>query len=431
MSSLRNLRSNHSNSPSPSKQCDDMRVQLESPHTPIQQKPSLILNFEVSPPDQPMFEPTREASSSSSIDVRHSSPIAVPASAKQAVCNFHSTPPGPPFIVGTMPDSPAPLRKPSVQESILNHAITGTPDASPSSVDADRAVDPLPTPMPGTTLSLEDLAAPNASSSPPTEQKAAPQDYFARTAPKRNESMKHTDCVAITGKPSAPRNADIVTSARTTAAGVADDLAATLLPGKPEPLGPGEANKADVHNDRFMLDSSKRSEHDELRADLAYVVWDDPEIASEDGCQLQRRRSTWGRHTGLYDGTGYGGETAPTTPRPSMSDNTEDETEGTDLTVPEEAAPGAAALEIAAEPVKASAASEAESAVDGKETLQDIIRAYAGPMLYHEEAENAHAVEYSGDCSTEEEVDSLYAYPASMKAEVELSIRVMNRSLGG
>lgn len=45
--------------------------------------------------------------------------------------------------------------------------------------------------------------------------------------------------------------------------------------------------------------------------DFAYIVWESP--------NGQRQRSapenTWGRHTGLYDGTGYGDDSVPSTPR--------------------------------------------------------------------------------------------------------------------
>ena len=117
MGSLRSLRSYHGNS----KPCEESPIQ-----TPVKtERPSLALNFEISPSDRPIFDSSRNFSNSSSLNVLHSSPInIVVREAPKEAEGPEST-----FQVGTVPESPAPILKSAVQEAILSHSISPAPNA--------------------------------------------------------------------------------------------------------------------------------------------------------------------------------------------------------------------------------------------------------------------------------------------------------------
>jgi len=154
MSSLRSLRSAHGTL----KKQADAPTDPEIPHTPVKEMPSLALNFEVSPPDQPMFAPaTRKLSAASDIKIHHSSPITVPLTSRNDHPMTHRTPFPTDFAVETVPKSPTPLQTMSVHEVIISKAEE---NSSPPAFDVTVAVDPMPTPMPGTNLPLEDIVAP-------------------------------------------------------------------------------------------------------------------------------------------------------------------------------------------------------------------------------------------------------------------------------
>ncbi|KAF2687042.1 hypothetical protein K458DRAFT_401647 [Lentithecium fluviatile CBS 122367] len=432
--SLRSLRSAHNN-PKP---WDDSPEKPEPnvPQTPAKEMPSLALNFEVSPPDQPMFA-VRKTSSSSSMFVHRSSPISVPPSAKQPAPAFN-TPPGlSAFTVGTMPESPAPLQRASVQEAILSGAAdTVLVGESPSSVTG--CADPLPTPMPGTNLPLDDCGAPAIVVSSPSAPSMLAnvahagnnEDYFSVKAPEKHRHERE-DSVVTSDELDPAADAEIIALLVMNAETVPDHPPESLS-GKLEPLHSDEV--ASLHTeDAFTLDSPTRRAPDagDIGGDLAYVVWDDPAIANEDKCQLERGASTWSRHTGHYDGTGYGNESTRKGSQPSTSDHTEADTEATDLTVPDEEVLNRKFIDATVELVKDAVQPEVQVFADDKETLQDIIRAYAGPMLYHEEAEAHHASEYSDDFSEIQSAPLDEVTSANVRAEVEDSIRVMSRSLGG
>jgi hypothetical protein len=98
-----------------------------------------MLNFQRSPPSQPLFDLKRK-DSISSLEVQHSSPIPIPSADNQSArCHAPSVIPD-----GTIPDSPAPLQK------IL---------------DNDQAEDP-PSPTPSTYLGPELTRCPFHASAP-------------------------------------------------------------------------------------------------------------------------------------------------------------------------------------------------------------------------------------------------------------------------
>ncbi|KAI0579587.1 hypothetical protein TUN199_02054 [Pyrenophora tritici-repentis] len=111
--SLRSLRS-----PTKTKQTDiivpvqpsvDVIAVCQKPHTPNHpRQSSLVLDFQESPPGQPIFDLSHKEYPSSGFDIRHSSPVPVPAPNKQSLrspVELSAIP------NGTVVSSPAPIRK--------------------------------------------------------------------------------------------------------------------------------------------------------------------------------------------------------------------------------------------------------------------------------------------------------------------------------
>lgn len=125
----------------------------QTPYTPTRYiRHSLALNFTESSPGQPIFdfpEPRRSISSSGIIP--HSSPVAIPSSKCDASASDLVEPMT--LQVGTIPATPGPFRA-----ALERDAVHSTPSPVLSPV-LERAINtgPLPTPMPGTNLTFEDI----------------------------------------------------------------------------------------------------------------------------------------------------------------------------------------------------------------------------------------------------------------------------------
>ncbi|KAB2106147.1 hypothetical protein AG0111_0g5847 [Alternaria gaisen] len=121
ISSLRSLRS-----PTKTKQLDTpASPPADGPYTPKHRlNSSLVLNFEESPPDKPIFDLDRKDSITSSLRVHRSSPVPVPTSEKR---NLQSSVDLSLIPFGTVPLSPAPIQR------ILELDQTGSPP-SPTSI---------------------------------------------------------------------------------------------------------------------------------------------------------------------------------------------------------------------------------------------------------------------------------------------------------
>lgn len=126
----------------------------QGPRTPTRYvRNSLALNFKESPPDQPMFDiPKPRLSTSSSLVVNRSSPIAISLPARQP--NSFSTPVNPSILpAGTIPTSPAPIQ---IALEMDPTSIDTFPILRPV-VEPSAMNEPMSTPMPGTSLSFEDI----------------------------------------------------------------------------------------------------------------------------------------------------------------------------------------------------------------------------------------------------------------------------------
>jgi hypothetical protein len=273
--------------------------------------------------------------------------------------------------------------------------------------------------MPGTHLPLEDTAAPEIVVSSPSAASMhtnvlhsdADQDYFS-VAVSKEPVRQRKDSLTTTDELDPVVNAEII-AMLAMGSEAAPHYPSDISSGKLNPVHSDEATPPHT-DDAFPLDdspTSKMSDNEAISGNLRCIVWDDPAIADEDESRRGDDSSAWSRHQVSH---------------PSTSNHTEADTETTDFMASDEEHLDAKSVAGTDKLRKEVRVSE-----DDRETLQDIIRAYTGPMLYHEEAEAHHAGEHSDD-SAEFQAAPLdeFSY-ANVKAEVEDSIRVMNRSLGG
>jgi hypothetical protein len=392
MGSLRSIRSNHHQPRIGVDLPNKLEPELEGPQTPIREMPSLTLNFEVSPPDQPMFS-MRKMCSSSSIIVHRLSPTTVPTSARQLTPTFD-----------TPPDFPAPLQRTSVQQAILSHAADAALVEDAPSIGG-RMDDTILIPLEGIRMSLKDSVAPGIFISslsapvmhPNVTHSDTTQECFSINSALKN-SRKREDSLVTTSDLDPTADAEIMALLAMTTAPTNQPIEAACR--KLESVHSHEA--LSTHSDgACVFDSTETllSEGRDIGGDATYIVWEDPAVAAEDKYHHERNHSAWNRHSGVYGDTGYSDRTERTTSRLSTSQHTKSNTETTDLTVPDEEPLDAKVVATTIELVETSIQPEVQMSADDKDTLQDIIRAYASPMLYHEETEAHHALEHSDDFS--------------------------------
>ncbi|KAH7380666.1 hypothetical protein BKA66DRAFT_127155 [Pyrenochaeta sp. MPI-SDFR-AT-0127] len=200
---------------------------------------------------------------------------------------------------------------------------------------------------------------------------------------------------------------------------------------------------------RYRRSSGKRSQHlislgsdEETPIDIfEHIVWEDdsdlktagqaiadrPQSNTEarsstpnDSVGLKRCASTWSRHSGLYDGTGYGDEVGSVPPRPCSS--AENLTETPDVIAPKPREARSDSMFIAGQIEPEHVLHITEAAGD-HETLAEVIRAYAS---YEEEGTSGVV-----------DKDSVYDLGMDVKnvdnstmEDADLSDRMVGASLG-
>lgn len=316
-------------------------------------------------------DPERYSCNSSRDDIHHSTPITVPSSKTNT--------PQYPVPNNTVPDTPAPLCRATVEiHATLRPLRMEMPDIT------KQCQAPMLTPMPGTNLSLEDiqLEPPEIVVSSPSVPLMDRDGYF--TIP--NGSDQKYD-VATRGsednktcEPSMPNCPQSQSNGGN--AGRKDSLITKAL---------------NDNRDTYALDDDARKSL-ERKADFANAYLGSVP-SGEVPKKLVRRRSTWSRHTGLYDGTGYASSECTVTedhdvnatisanvsrPASSNADNAvnEDQILKTAAVIPlgDEAS-------LPPTPASPGRPGGPGPTIDDndKESLQEIIRAYAG---YQDDAKN-------------------------------------------
>jgi hypothetical protein len=235
----------------------------------------------------------------------------------------------------------------------------------------DFAADaPMPTPMPGTNLSLEDINPAIVVHSPPvvsatTHISQEPPSYFDIprsdniTVESGNNTTTDAGITTATAGSSRIGNSDACDGK---SASTAEQLIVPSLPAQPPKAsvvdytgdiiswhhprvdrkqGSESSDEAGNHDyctlryrranglvaERRIFFPACDESHEYAKGgsnsgDYDYAAWDSMSSATgaSGSNDLQRRRSTWSRHTGLYDGTGYGDDTPLTSEPGSPSD---------------------------------------------------------------------------------------------------------------
>ena len=296
--------------------------------------------------------------------------------------------------------------------------------------------DPRSIPIPGTNLTLEDIQTPEIVVSSPAKAFKDQSGYFNIPV---QDGPQHETGVTMANS-TAPNDIVPANVPRTSWSSI--------------DLGPRKGKRAEKEekkavasvrsstgtedDDPFALDTEARKplegKNDFVNAYLAR------EARHDGGCPLQvytcehrRRSSGWGRHTGLYDGTGYATSdldesvTRTIASCKSEASKSEESTrEKSETTTINEQSTGPTSMD----------GSVAEDSANEKETLQEIIRAYAfTPELDEDEKEiNEQAVSEIGGSLSESASNAgvgCESIQEEIAEDVAASIRVMNRSLGG
>ncbi|KAF1842466.1 uncharacterized protein K460DRAFT_420373 [Cucurbitaria berberidis CBS 394.84] len=387
ISSLRSIRS----PPSKTKKRDEP----ESPCTPARlDKPSLILNLEESPPDQHMFEiPRSGRSTASNLIVHHSSPIAVPTLCKQEAP--FSTPDLPSILpAGTVPDSPAPFQRALDMDP---SKLTPSPVPSPA-LERRIIAEPVPTPMPGTNQTFEDILPDNGRPPYATASSQGQLGYFDIPLHDGHEGKVDYSHIQFDREVAREAGAAVIYEIP---ANPSDDMTKCISSNPNSKTSMGALagrhcamnyRRANGRRGQRMMPLNRSSIVDEGPMDRSEdMTWVEDfrfpgdEMAftmfaptSDDKVRLEHRQSTWGAHTGLYDGTGYGDDSGLISSRPSTSTEKTPMVPEVSVSKPREVRADSLLVGGAAEAAPASfVLGSAPSTTGDHESLADAMHAYA------------------------------------------------------
>jgi hypothetical protein len=302
------------------------------------------------------------------------------------------------------------------------------------------AINLQPTPMPGTNLTLEDVATPEIVVSSPSKTTDHRSGYFA--IPTARTSYPSTDEEHVTAEGSRfSEDFETFSNAPWSEIDIARGKGKGKVNCEEKVSGSKRYSTRDTDDDPFSLDVETRKSL-EGKSDFvnAYLA---REAEGSDGspppynvCSLERCHSGWGRNTGLYDGRDYAASELDESTmsviqgsksyKSEASKSVESAREQSETTTSNEHSTNPTSIE----------GSVSSDHNDERETLQDIIRAYAfTPELEEDEFEiNEQVIQ---EISRRASANALVAKDCSnstkeqIAADVATSIRVMNRSLGG
>ncbi|KAH7552479.1 hypothetical protein BM1_08430 [Bipolaris maydis] len=374
INSLRSLRS-----PTKAKQPGvDASPCADSPHTPLPRpRSSLLLTFQESPADEPLFDLSRTDSIDFGHNFCYSSPLPIPSSENQKPQSFVS-----PSVIpdGTIPSSPAPLRKlldleqnedfPSpmfgpafdldlacvdllapLQDDVQEpHQIQGTSRETTEVVQAATEHHHVPTKGPESEQSSTDNTNDLVNDRRFMQEDPHVHELtekFDQHCLNTNEGMTDPsdNVLMIIGKDYMLRvfhNGDLKRRIGITAYNghgyAPDNESEMILARREEDFAVAERILPELGRfvvlNRDMLGKTNRElVLDETLAERILPEWLDLDLDMESTEQLhsrvsnagkrQNHESTWGQHVGLYDGTGYGtGSSSPssTTAETGMDD---------------------------------------------------------------------------------------------------------------
>ncbi|CAI6340339.1 unnamed protein product [Periconia digitata] len=431
MGSHRGLRSTCSHSKQ--FQPDNSPLETENPRTPVKPVPSLALGFEVSPPDKPMFENlAREVSQPSNREVLHSSPITMAhrhdeSSEKPAAPSCLSS-----FVVGHPPEPPAPLQYaltqgPHEPTPAISAAVDVNTISNSCAVDQrEVAADPNPTPMPGTNLPLDEVAASEVVSQNPSDLSQY-QDYFNIDS-KEHAYPDHLDTPIPSGPPvpGDPGYNEMIAKALMQEH---TELTVSLseishMQQKNNDTSVSHQSPSNGYSTYFKPSKPRGcAGSNKLSDDLLYVFWNtSPERNN------QPRAKVWSCYNGptksIWCETRSTSADIVTSKHNDPNDSIVRQRGGV-LGFPTDGEDNISKTTIP------STRPESSSSEDGKEELRDFVRLYGGAMYPNKKSADEHPVDFSSEFLAQEHAAMGDLADNETKAEVELATRIMNRTLGG
>ncbi|PVI06211.1 hypothetical protein DM02DRAFT_610165 [Periconia macrospinosa] len=169
---------------------------------------------------------------------------------------------------------------------------------------------------------------------------------------------------------------------------------------------------------------------DKLPNELAYLFWNATTTANESVAWQEHQPRVWSCYTGSPNSAKCSSATASMNAR-AVSSECKGETcpaTAQDLSKASLTIHGKAIIK---KTTKSVAQPQPRSSEDDKSELQNLIRSYAGSMLYHSDAPEEQGTDVVSEFLGEENPAIGQVAKEEIKAEVELATRVMNRSLGG
>ncbi|KAH7088567.1 hypothetical protein FB567DRAFT_341924 [Paraphoma chrysanthemicola] len=333
-----------------------------------------------------MFDLQRRSSVSSSLDVHHSSPMAIPRPAQQALPPY-SVPVGPSEMpVGTVPTSPGPL-----QIALGNDTsqINGALEAARPDIQTHIAPESLPTPMPGTNFGFSQDELTGIPQSARAQPVFAPDhvDYFNIPIPESSgrTSLSSMNGEAVHARP-VVRNSGGFANTQQQQILAVDGISNTVTVDDPSVHGIAEHNRngpnvpfqgpegelSPLDIDHVVYEDIRSGSPDRTQttrppkgdrrtdAKMGHQIQRQPQPSGTDALPLVASPGTWGTHGSLYDGTGYGDGISS---RPSTSS-----------TAPKHGPAPASSAVVATCTLFAE---ESAAMARNHETLEEVIRAYA------------------------------------------------------
>ncbi|KAF2281492.1 uncharacterized protein EI97DRAFT_438832 [Westerdykella ornata] len=318
-----------------------MNANLTSQTPSLKAMPSVALALETPPASQILFVRKRTSPDTSEVGIHRSSPIAVPGSRQ-------STPPPKASLPGgTIPDTPGHLTR-AMQAS---PGFSDSPGSSPERPELSAMLamrEPIPTPMPGTNLTFEDIKPPDVPMVSPAVRSMGTNGYFSLDMVANEGSGVSTELTfdAPTGRASHSKRSG------------KDDMTR-----RSECVDEWERVDSRIVVALQNFEELCRIHVEPQEAEPAVNRQGQDTEPSEGEPKSVRCEIRWGQHAGMYDGSGYAAPTPIQTDGAISADIT-------DAT----ANPSNGAIRDSRYSISSIGA---RSSLDDREYLQEIIRAYS------------------------------------------------------
>ncbi|KAF2133163.1 hypothetical protein P153DRAFT_363382 [Dothidotthia symphoricarpi CBS 119687] len=188
------------------------------------------------------------------------------------------------LLAGTIPISPGPMQRAFELDSVDTSL---SPPLSPAPCDL------LPTPMPGTNLTFEDIPTNHTVCYSDNRHAQESSDYFPLV--NNGDTTEHVETTQGSYVVDRRHSDQEIHGRRPLRLDDQDKTSGTTTHRSADSCAPNE-NDSPAHS----------VEHLEHRMNITHIVWEKSASPSLTSVDLGPRQNIWGNHNGLYDGTGYG-----------------------------------------------------------------------------------------------------------------------------